>query len=172
MYRFGHSMIQDLVKMINTVTGRHSFYRLKDQFFNTTIYVAQMEGILLGMINQKALKFDTNVVEDVTDHLFGNLGRASDLIARNIQRGRDHGLPGYNEFREICGLKRVCSWDDPPSNIPAALWERLYLLYDSPSDIDLFTAGLSEDQIKGAHVGETFACIIASQLEALKFGDR
>ena len=59
-----------------------------------------MEAILNGMIVQKAESFDTNVVPDVTESLFANIRfPGSDLIARNIQRGRDHGLPGYNEFR-------------------------------------------------------------------------
>ena len=43
-------------------------------------------------------------------------------------------------------MERACSWDEPPSNIPREAWERLSTLYDSPSDIDLFTAGLLEDQ--------------------------
>ena len=43
-------------------------------------------------------------------------------------------------------MERACSWDEPPSNIPLEAWERLSTLYDSPSDIDLFTAGLLEDQ--------------------------
>ena len=74
------------------------FYRLKDNFFDPAVYVAQMEAVLNGMIEQRAEAFDTNVVSDVTESLFPKQG-SSDLVARNIHRGRDHGLPGYNEFR-------------------------------------------------------------------------
>ena len=69
-------------------------------------------------------------------------------------------------------MERACSWDEPPSNIPAEAWERLSTLYDSPSDIDLFTAGLLEEQLPGANVGATFGCLIGGQFKALKFGDR
>ena len=60
-----------------------------------------MEAIIKGVITQRAQKSDIAVVSDVTESLFANIDfPGSDLIARNIQRGRDHGLPGYNEYRE------------------------------------------------------------------------
>ena len=48
----------------------------------------------------------------ITQHLFqGNTSNSGmDLVALNVQRGRDHGLPPYIKWRQLCGLRSVKSW--------------------------------------------------------------
>ena len=58
-------------------------------------------------------KYDPFMDENIVDFLFLNMeGFGDDLGARNIQRGRDHGLPGYNHYRELCKMSKICSWED------------------------------------------------------------
>ena len=138
---------------------------LSTTFFNPELmYVpGELDKFLVGLATQPRQKFDNVVSEQLTNHLFqGESGSGQkrsglillppgknkqfgmDLVALNIQRGRDHGLPGYNAFRELCGLGRVKSFQLLADLIPAKLVERLTLLYSHVDDIDLFVGGISE----------------------------
>ena len=79
------------------------------------------------------------------------------LASLNVNRGRDHGLQGYNSYRSLCGLKYATHFDDL-DNIPREIRAKLERVYDSVDDIDLFTGGTSELPIEGGVVGPTFAC--------------
>ena len=51
----------------------------------------------------------------VTKHLFSENPPdepGTDLPAINTQRGRDHGLPGYNRWRRWCGLRPAKNFHD------------------------------------------------------------
>lgn len=124
------------------------------------------------LLNQKVDNFFST---ELTNHLFQTPGQkfGLDLVALNIQRGRDHGLPGYVKYRELCGLARPKSIDDLKkvfSNEHVA--EVVTQMYRSLDDIDLFVGGTSERHMDGAVVGPTFACIIGEQFRRIKRGDR
>lgn len=95
-----------------------------------------------------------------------------DLAAINIQRGRDHGLPSYTQWREPCGLTPISDWDDLERVIGPKSAHRMRLAYKSIDDIDLFVGGLAERPVVGGLVGPVFACIIAQQFSNLRRGDR
>jgi len=49
------------------------------------------------------------ITDEVTNHLFEDKKKphsGMDLASLNIQRSRDHGIPGYNLYRAICNLTR------------------------------------------------------------------
>ena len=101
----------------------------------------------------------------------------SDLVARNIQRGRDHSLPGYVEFWKAFGRQPgdpndITCWSHKPSAISQNNWDRLRDLYRDPRQIDLFVGGLAEIPNKGAAVGPTFGCLLGRQMYYYKRGDR
>ena len=61
----------------------------------------------------------------VKNHLFENPhdgGTGLDLVSLNIQRGRDHGIPGYVEYRKICQVGPSHSFEDLINNIPLKVY--------------------------------------------------
>src|SRR5438270_7749656 len=110
-------------------------------------------------------------VRDVRNLLFGPPGAGgSDLIARDIQRGRDHGLPDYNSLRAAYGLPRVTSFAQITSNVQVQ--QRLQQLYGSVNNIDAFVGALAEDHARGADVGPLTKAVLVDQFTRLRDGDR
>lgn len=75
-----------------------------------------LESILSGLLDDQAAKFDSNFADTLQNHLFENVLpdnriTAIDLLAANINRGRDHGIPPYFKYRDICGGKKPTDFD-------------------------------------------------------------
>ena len=92
-----------------------------------------------------------------------------DLLAINIQRGREHGLPPYNEFRQWCGMERLSSWSRVPEEHETEYWRKLSNVYESVEDIDLYSGAIAEKAVRGGAVGPTFACLIGEQFDRYSF---
>jgi peroxidase len=91
-----------------------------------------MRGLLFSPAKLKTPHQNLN--SDLTERLFSAAHSvALDLAAINIQRGRDHGLPGYNEYRRICNLTVAETFNDLRNEIrSAAVRDRLKELYGHP----------------------------------------
>ena len=142
---------------------------LSDQFLNPELVYTPggLDKFLVGLATQPAQKFDNIITEEVTNHLFQAKDKefGMDLISLNLQRGRDHGLQGYNAFRELCGFGRAEKFSQLSDLIPAKIVERLKLIYADVDDVDLFIGGISEAAAVGSLLGPTFQVLSFESLD-------
>lgn len=175
-FRQGHTFIQSTVERYNKFHEFIGSEKLRHLFKQPFILYqpGALDQLTAGLINQPSQSYDPYVSKEVNGHLFQPPERqfGHDLASINLQRGREQGLPGYNLFREWCGLPRADTFDQLApflTNHTAFLYSRLYKHVD---DIDLWSGGISERKLPGAAIGPTFACIIARQFSNTRRGDR
>ncbi len=177
VYRFGHSMLPEEMKMARMPGAKADTLSLKDAFFNPaflgsdgTGQTKHMDQLLLGLSTTVAQEIDTKVADAIRNFLFGAPGSGGmDLASLNIQRGRDHGLPSYNEMRIAYGLDPVSSFAEITKD--RTVRKKLKQLYGTVHDIDGWVGGLAEDHIRGGSVGELMYTAIYDQFMNLRDGD-
>lgn len=145
---------------------------LRDAFFTPEpIKTDGIEPYLLGLAASQAEQADAQVIDDLRNFLFGPPGAGGiDLASINIQRGRDMGLPSYNQTRADFGLPRVTDFSEISSD--AAVQAALQATFGSVNKIDVWSGGISEDHATGSLVGPLFQKIIADQFQRARDGDR
>ena len=173
-YRFGHSMLSDSLLRLDR-SGEsigEGPLALAAAFFQPAELIEHgIEPLLRGLCIQRAQEVDAQLVDGVRNFLFGPPGAGGfDLAALNIQRGRDHGLPGYNRLRRDLGLQPRGSLTEVSSDRETVA--RLASVYGSIEEVDSWVGGLAEDHVAGALVGETVLAVLKDQFEALRDGDR
>lgn len=126
-FRFGHTLVVPAVYLRDYVRNNctqkfknwgkdyvrtcNAFWRPQDAILtklddNTTFI--DIDRLLMGMSVQLSEMEDHVIVEDLRENVFGPLEFSRrDLMALNVQRGRDHGLPDFNSARRAYGLAPV-----------------------------------------------------------------
>lgn len=145
VYRFGHSMLNETVARMNP-DGTLNDIGLIEAFLNPVEFNASgidadaaAGAIIRGMTRQTGNEIDEFVVEALRNNL---VGLPLDLAAINLARGRDTGIPTFNDARaqffELTGDSRLApyaSWVDFGSHInnPASIVNFIaaYGLHDS-----------------------------------------
>jgi peroxidase len=191
-FRFGHSLLSaEIERQTNAgtdITGDptgDSSLSLAYDFFDSTILSAtpgvdaltghetsNIGAILKGDADGVSQATDTMAVQDVRNLLFGNGGMGGeDLMARDVQRDRDNGIPDYNSLRVAMGLPAVTSFAQITSDV--AVQQELAAAYPGGvNTIDAFEGGLAEDHVTGSDVGPLFQAIMVDQFTRLRNGDR
>ncbi|PSN37939.1 hypothetical protein C0J52_20255 [Blattella germanica] len=177
-FRIGHSLLRPHIPRLSpTYQVVEPPILLRDGFFNPDMVyqVHMVDEITRGLVSTPMENMDQFVTGEITNHLFEDRHiphSGVDLIALNIQRGRDHAIRPYNDYRALCNLKRATSFEDLSREIPPEVIARLKRIYATVDDIDLFPGGMSERPLQGGLVGPTFACIIGIQFRQLRKCDR
>jgi hypothetical protein len=174
-FRFGHSLLSGNIERqgtngldITDVNPGGASIQLSQEFFDPTLFnpngvvdpltnhtSSDIGVILKGAADNNAQALDLLVIRDVRNLLFGNgaIG-GQDLIARDIQRARDHGIGTYNQVRVAYGLPAVTSFAQITSNV--TVQQELQKAYGTVDNIDPFEGGLAEDQAGGSDMGLQF----------------
>lgn len=173
-YRFGHSQIADNLLNINKY-GVVKPKELNSYFFHP-FELYNKHGVC-DIGRGGTVLPDTLVDPYFTQEVAGKLFRGAkpwglDLLALNIQRGRDHGLAPYNRWRVKCGLPWAFSFSDLLGQMTQERINALSSVYRHVYDIDLYVGGISENPIAGGIMGPTFTCLLHSQFLRIKRGDR
>lgn len=128
-----------MLRLIANDTSSPEYVELHKMLFNPfgLFDPSFLEQIVQGALDTPVKKVDPYVNEELTQHLFEmkpNIEKQRgpcglDLVSLNIQRGRDHGLPGYPEWRRHCGLDKPKSFDDLEGKFDPDTLDRVRKIY-------------------------------------------
>ncbi|KAJ8934879.1 hypothetical protein NQ314_013155 [Rhamnusium bicolor] len=170
-FRFAHSIIPGLMKLLANDNSNPEFTQMHKMLLDPfKLYTAgELDKTLRGAMNT-TLK--NHLFEGTDEHVKQPKMCGLDLVSLNIQRGRDHGLPGYSFWRKHCGLKKPTKFDDLQNDMDNESLRNIKSAYRNVDDIDLYTGALSEKPIEGSILGPTLTCLILDQFVRIKHGDR
>lgn len=174
-FRMGHSQVGHAIRRIeeNGDETEHGHLCLRSGFHQAPRLENEggIEPVLRGLSEYLQEATDTKVVDDLRNFLHGKPGRGGlDLAAINIQRGRDHGLPSFNEVRASYGLSRYESFEQISDQ--SEVVQALKSVYSSPDQLDPWVGFLSEQHKPGSSVGPTLQTVLKDQFTRLRDGDR
>ena len=173
-YRLGHSLLSPTLLRVNRDGSEadEGHIALASAFFvPSEIEDHGIDTVLRGLANQVCQELDGQLVDDLRNFLFGPPGSGGfDLASLNIQRGRDHGLPGLNAARRELGLRPARRFDD--INSDPDLVAGMRSVYRDPDQVDLWIGGLCEEKVPNSMLGPVFHRMIVDQFRRLRDGDR
>ncbi|CAJ0581802.1 unnamed protein product, partial [Mesorhabditis spiculigera] len=164
-----HGMIQEFYPLKDVNQRTIGNVQMKDTFqqIQRLINGNFMDDMYRGMMGTPA-RSPQRITTFMTETFI-----QSDMGSVNIQRGRDHGLRSYNDYRKLCNLAPLKSFEEWPEVQDQIVRNRAKNIYNGNVDIvDLYVGGIVEEPVGNSVLGPTFSCIIAEQFTRLRDGDR
>ncbi|EFA11571.1 peroxidase [Tribolium castaneum] len=174
-FRIFHSGLQGVIGLYNYHLDPTSHINLTDYMNSPGILEEEnhFDELILGVITQPMQTIDTFYTSQIDGKLF-HFGKpyGADLNALDIQRARDHAVPGYPTVLYGCRGIEVRDFDDL-----AAIWPEKHIktvrnIYKSVDDIDLFVGVNFENKPEGHRMSPVLECLIGEQFYRWKNGDR
>lgn len=98
VFRLGHSMLTETIDIVDAAGTTTAKIPLMDAFLQPELYAQYgPQAITRGLVGQLGNEVDEFVTPALQQSL---LGQPLDLAAINLARGRDIGLPTWNELRQ------------------------------------------------------------------------
>jgi len=170
-FRMGHTFVSGEL-YLESMEGLGFTVDLKDSFFNPHEFQrAGLDSILLGFSKHMAQERDPMINTSLQNFLlvFPEEG-IFDLFSFNIQRGRDHGIPSFNDLRENEGYARLKSFGQVSKH--SRFNKSMSKMYPTVDDIDPWLGLIAEKATGNSLLGTTASSIISKQFRNLRDADR
>ncbi|KAL7479471.1 hypothetical protein ACHAW6_005196 [Cyclotella cf. meneghiniana] len=160
-FRVGHTMVGPVLLLDygNQTIGGLS---MEASFFAPSQLEKGIDAFLRGMVNSVCQEVDPFLVPAIRNHLFNN---QIDLLAINIERARDHGIPDFNSIRASLGFDKLVNFDD------FSFSQELASVYSDTDQIDCWIGMNSEPRVEGLMLGKTQRAVLARNFANIRDGD-
>ena len=171
-FRFGHSLVGTNVLRLGPgpkETADMELIPVRDVFFSPELFGADgIDPFVRGGAWHLCKELDNKIVDELRTFLVVDFPSGTvdpplfDLMAFNINRARDLGLPQFNDIRALFGLTPYTSFSEFVADPNLAdLASEVY--FGDVEIVDSFFGGMVEVEVNGGQLGETFSTIVAEQ---------
>ena len=177
-FRFGHSLVGTNVLRLGPgpkETADMELIPVRDVFFTPELFGADgIDPFVRGGAWHLCKELDNKIVDELRTFLVVDFPSGTinpplfDLMAFNIQRARDLGLPQFNDIRSLFGLTPYTAFSEFVADPNLAdLASEVY--GGDVGIVDSFFGGMVEVEVNGGQLGETFSTIVAEQFRRSRY---
>ncbi|KAG4066176.1 hypothetical protein HA402_014476 [Bradysia odoriphaga] len=173
-YRAGHYYIPPTMQFLDSNYTLKKEELLSDTIGKIGILENDFDGALRSVANRplNTGPFSDEIINRIGKNLKNGYG--IDLIALDIQRGRDHGIASFVDIRRKCKITpEINSFDDFNLIFNKTNVDLLKKVYKSYEDVEFYVGGLLEifEAVANPLAGETFGCVIGENYRNAMGGD-